>query len=214
MAWENFQEMLEQGTEIEVTVEAAVKGGVTTTLDGVRAFIPASQLSAGYVENLEEFVGKTIKTKVITADPEKKRLVLSGRDAARAAAREARKAARAARIAALVPGTVLTGTVETIQPYGAFVALGDGISGLVHVSQISTKRIKTPDEVLTVGDEVQVKILNTNNGKVSLSMKALAEPAAPVEEKPAEEKINIADYVSKEKATTNLGSLLKGIKLN
>lgn len=212
MAWDKFQEMLEQGTEVEVTIKEAVKGGVVTTLDDVRAFIPASQLSAGYVEDLNEFVGKTIKVKVITADEAKKRLVLSGRDAARAEARAARAEARKARIAALVPGTVVEGTVESIQPYGAFIALGDGISGLVHVSQISTKRIKTPDEALNVGDTVSAKILNTNNGKVSLSIKALAEPEAPAEPKEVEEKINISDFVKKENIGTSLGDLLKNLK--
>ena len=213
MAWDKFQEMLEQGTEVEVTVKEAVKGGVVTTLDDVRAFIPASQLSNRYVEDLTTFVGQTLKVKVITADEEKKRLVLSHRDAAIAEARAARAEARKARIAALEPGSVVEGTVETIQPYGAFVALGDGISGLVHVSQISTKRIKTPDEVLNVGDTVKVKILNTNNGKVSLSMKALAEPEAPAkDEAPAEEKIRISDYVKKEEIGTSLGDLLA--KLN
>ena len=213
MAWDKFQEMLEQGTEIEVTITEAVKGGVITKLDDVRAFIPASQLSNRYVADLNEFVGKTIKAKVITADEEKKRLVLSGKDAAIAAAKAARAEARKARIAALVPGTVVEGTVETIQPYGAFINLGDGISGLVHVSQISTKRVKTPEDVLAVGDTVSAKILNTNNGKVSLSIKALSEPEAPAQEAaPQEEKINIADYVSKEKIGTSLGDILAKLK--
>ena len=95
-------------------------------------------------------------------------------------------------------------------PYGAFVDLGEGLSGLVHVSQISQKRIKTPSEVLSVGDTVKVKVLNTNNNKISLSMKAVAESAETedvVDEKTA------AKYSSRESIGTSLGDLLKGIKL-
>ena len=109
----------------------------------------------------------------------------------------------------MVPGTVAEGTVESLMPYGAFVDLGDGISGLVHISQISQKRIAKPSEVLTVGQKVKVKILNTNDQKVSLSMKALQEEMVDVE-RPKE----VREYVSGERASTSLGDLLKGIKLN
>ena len=110
----------------------------------------------------------------------------------------------------VAPGSVLEGKVETIMPYGAFVDLGDGLSGLVHVSQISQKRIKTPSEVLNVGDTVKVKVLNTKDNKISLSMKAVAETAETddvVDEKTA------AKYSSRESTGTSLGDLLKGIKL-
>ncbi len=94
-------------------------------------------------------------------------------------------------------------------PYGAFVDLGDGISGLVHISQISQKRIAKPSEVLSVGQKVKVKILNTNDNKVSLSMKALQEEMVDVDKTP-----QVREYVSGEKASTSLGDLLRGIKLN
>ena len=76
-------------------------------------------------------------------------------------------------IASMKVGTVLKGTVETLQNYGAFVKLENGLSGLVHVSQISQKRVKMPSDVLTVGDEVEVKVIGIKDGKISLSMKAL-----------------------------------------
>ena len=94
----------------------------------------------------------------------------------------------------LVPGTVMEGTVESLQPYGAFVDLKDGLSGLVHISQISQRRIKKPSEVLSVGDKVKVKILNTDNGKISLSIKAATEEKE-VEET---ERVDTAKYSSKE----------------
>ena len=113
------------------------------------------------------------------------------------------------KIAMMAPGTVLEGRVESVMPYGAFVDLGGGLSGLVHVSQISQKRIKNPSEVLKEGDTVKVKVLNTNNNKISLSMKAVEENAEPdpVEEKAA------AQYSSGKSVGTSLGDLLKGLKL-
>ena len=111
---------------------------------------------------------------------------------------------------ALKVGTVCEGKVETIKPYGAFVDLGNGISGLVHISQMSTKRVATPEEVCKEGDVVKVKITKVKDGKVSLSMKALEEAPAPSEDDIPE----LSQVVSHEKATTNLGDLLKNIKLD
>ena len=102
-------------------------------------------------------------------------------------------------------GSVVTGTVETLQNYGAFVRLNDGLSGLVHVSQISQKRIKAPKDVLKVGDEVSVKIIGVKDGKISLSMKALEE----VREEPAEK----VEIPKSERIGTSLGDLFKNIKL-
>ena len=99
------------------------------------------------------------------------------------------------------------GKVESIQPYGAFIDLGDGLSGLVHVSQISDKRIKSPDVVLKVGDTVKVKVIAIKDGKLSLSMKALKDVAA---EEVREEKVVLP---KSEELTTNLGELFKNIKL-
>ena len=108
----------------------------------------------------------------------------------------------------LVPGTILEGTVESLMQYGAFVNLPGNVSGLVHISQISQKRIRKPSEVLSVGDKVKVKILNTNDNKISLSIKAVEELAAAEEE----EEIAVEEYVSKEEATTSLGALFKNLK--
>ena len=103
----------------------------------------------------------------------------------------------------------MEGAVESLMPYGAFVALPDGLSGLVHISQISQKRIKKPSEVLNVGDKVKVKVLNTNDGKISLSMKAVEENSQLDEV----EKVETAKYSSKENIGTSLGDLLKNLKL-
>lgn len=104
-------------------------------------------------------------------------------------------------------GLITEGTVETIKPYGAFVNIGNGLSGLVHVSQISEKRIKTPEDVLSVGDQVKVKVIAVKDGKLSLSMKALNDTDS---EEMQEEDFQLPET---EAATTNLGSLFANIKL-
>lgn len=204
--WDEFEKMMEDKVVFTVPIDESVKAGVVTSLKGVRAFIPASQLSTSYVENTNEWIGKEIDVVIITADREKQRLVLSGREAAKIKRSQEKKA----RIDALAVGTVLEGKVETIKPYGAFVDLGNGISGLVHISQMSTKRVATPEEVCKEGDVVKVKVTKVKDGKVSLSMRALEEAPAPAEDDIPE----LSSVVSHEKATTSLGDLLKNIKLD
>lgn len=204
LAWDKLQEMLAQETIVSVRIKESVPSGVVTYLEGIRAFIPASQIAADYVEDTNVWIGKQIEVKVITVDKEKAKLVLSGK----AVAREREEEARNHRISMLVPGTVLEGTIEQIKPYGAFVSLGNGISGLVHISQICQKRISSPNEVVKEGQKVKVKILNTNDNKVSLSMKALEEEMIDTE--PVEE---VEEYISDETASTSLGDLLSKFKL-
>ena len=143
---------------------------------------------------------------IIEVDEEKKRLILSAKAVLRAAASEE----AAARLNAIEPGSVLEGTVESIKPYGAFVKIDDDITGLVHVSQISVKRIKDPSVVLKEGETVKVKVLNVKDGKLSLSIKALQAGAEDaVDEEPKHVKLPKAEPL-----VQNMGDLLKGFKLN
>ena len=201
--WQNFAQMMEDKTVFDVKVKEAVKGGLVAFVDDVRAFIPASHISTHYVEKLEDMVGKHLDVMVITADLEKKRLVLSGREVEKARRDEARKQ----KLAQYHVGDVVTGKVESLQPYGAFVELADGISGLVHVSQISTQRIKHPSVVLKEGQEVKAKVISTENGKIGLSMKAL------VSEQTEREEHEVFNYKETGSVSTGLGELLKNIKL-
>lgn len=205
LGWDKLRQFMEEKTTLTVKVSEVVNKGVVAYVEGVRGFIPASHLSLNYVEDLSGFVGKELEVYVITVEKEKKKLVLSARELLKE--KEAERLNH--RIAMTAPGTVLEGRVESLMPYGAFVDLGEGLSGLVHISQISPKRIKTPSEVLGVGDVVKVKVLNTNNNKISLSIKAVSETAEPdaVEEKLA------VKYSSPKSIGTSLGDLLKGIKL-
>lgn len=204
-AWDKLAEMLENGTVASVKVKESVPSGVVAYLEGIRGFIPASQLALDYVEDTDAWIGKNVEVKVITADAENQKLVLSGKAVARDAAVEERNH----KISMIVPGSVMEGTVESLMPYGAFISLGDGLSGLVHVSQICERRIKKPSEVLKEGQKVKVKVLNTNDNKISLSMKALEEEMVDTE--PVEE---IEAYTSNESVGMGLGALLSGLKFD
>lgn len=199
--WGKLQYDMEEGNILSVSVDGVVKGGVIAYVDGVRGFIPGSQLDNKYIEDLNAWLKKNIEVKIIELDYENERLVLSRRAILAEKAAEEKKA----RINAITVGSVLEGKVETLKPYGAFIDLGEGISGLVHISQISQKRIKTPGEVLTVGDSVKVKVLKVEEGKLSLSMKALEEIV-----KEPEEEIETFDYKEEGEASTSLGALLAG----
>ena len=209
-AWDRLTSLLESKDSVEVKITGVTKAGVITMLEGVRGFIPASKLSLGYIaeDELPNWIGKTIETRVITAEKEGRKLVLSAKEILREKEAQERKDA-----AALVKvGLVTEGVVETIKDYGAVVNLGKGVTGLLHVSQISQKRIKTPSEVLEQGQKVKVKVTKVADGRISLSMKALEESAAP---EAAEEKEEITFKLPKsESIGTGLGALLKGLKLD
>ena len=205
LGWDKLKTYLDEKTILTVKVSEVVNKGVVAYVEGIRGFIPASHLSLTYVEDLNSFVGKNMDVRVITVEKGKKKLVLSARDVLKEREAEALNH----RIAMMVPGTVMEGKVESLMPYGVFVDLGDGLSGLVHISQMSQKRIKSPSEVVAAGDTVKVKILNTNNNKISLSMKAVEEEAKP---EPVDAKLT-AQYSSGRSVGTSLGDLLKGLKL-
>lgn len=203
LAWDKLEAYRENNTELSVKIGGVTNGGVICYVEDIRGFIPASQLSLEYVEDVNPWLGRTVKARVITVDREKQKLVLS----AKVILKEEAAQEHARKIAMIIPGSVLEGTVESLMPYGAFINLGDGLSGLVHISQISQKRIKKPSEVLAVGDKVKAKVLNTNDGKISLSMKVLLEDSQA-------DTIEEFHYESEGNATTSLGSLFANLKLD
>lgn len=205
LSWDVLEQMKEEKTDVTVKVSEAVNGGAVAYVEGIRGFIPASQLDLNYVEEPADYVGKTLKVRVITVDQEKEKLVLSAKEILK----EQQKEEHDHKVAMIVPGTILEGTVESLQTYGAFIDLKDGLSGLVHISQICQKRIKKPSEVLKAGDKVKVKVLNTNDGKISLSIKAVAEEQEALEV----EDFDTASFSSNESVGTSLGDLFAKLKL-
>lgn len=201
--WAKLKEYMDEKKVIEVTVDGVSNGGLVSNVEGVRGFIPASLVALKRVDDLNDYLLKDIRVIVTEVDQAANRLILSAKDVLKNEARAAKKD----KINSVKVGTVFDGKVESIKDFGAFVDIGDGLSGLVHVSQISTKRIKTPEEVLKVGDEVKVKVIAVKDGKLSLSMKALLE-------EPREEKEEVFKLPKAESATTSLGDLFKNIKLD
>lgn len=203
-AWQKLTQALEDKTVFSVKVLTSVNAGVVAYLEGIRGFIPASHLALSYVEDVNDFVGETLDVIVITADPGRDKLVLSAKEVAKErAAREQEK-----KLNALQKGFVTEGVIERIESYGVFVNIGDGLTGLVHISQICNKFIKSPNEVVKMGQKVKVKVLDVNEGKIRLSMKE-AEDIAP--EVTKEDAIT-TEYHDGE-ATTSLAGLLAGIKI-
>lgn len=200
-AWNKLQKIFEEETMITAKVKGVVNAGVIVYVEGIRGFVPASKLSLSYVENLDEWLDKELQLRIITLDEANSKLVLSAKEILKEHELEEKKA----KISNVKVGLVTEGKVESLMPYGAFVRLADGLSGLVHISQISEKRIKTPSAVLTEGQTVKVKVLEIKDQKISLSMKALDDVAS---KEIAEEVIDLPEV---EDLSTNLGSLLSGL---
>lgn len=200
LAWEKLGSMLNDRTIVKVKIAEIVKGGAVAYLEGIRGFIPASKLAGEYVEDLEEYNGKTIDVTVITADEENKKLVLSGKEPALMKQKEE----TGRKIAKCQVGSIMEGTVDSLKDYGAFINLENGLTGLLHISQISSQRIKHPGVVLKEGQTVKVKILSIADNKISLSMKAVQE-----EEEASQE---VFDYKEEGSVFTGLSALLKGLK--
>ena len=205
LAWDKLKELKASGEVLDVVVKGVVNGGAVAYVEGVCGFIPASKLALNYVEDANEYLNRHIQVQVIDVNKEDKKLILSAKEILREKAEEERKN----KISNIQPGFVTEGIVESLQPYGAFVDLGNGVSGLVHISQICEKRIRKPSEVLAVGDKVKVKVTAVKDGKLSLSIKEATDMMAKEVE---EEKIEIPQ--SGEEATTSLGALFANIKMN
>ncbi|MDN6195406.1 MAG: 30S ribosomal protein S1 [Atopostipes suicloacalis] len=169
--WDKLQEQSDNNEIIEAEVNQVVKGGVTVNL-GVRGFVPASQLDTRFVSDLSEFKGNTYEFKIIEIDPENRQLILSRR----ALLEEEETEKRAEALAELEEGSTVTGTVVRLTDFGAFVDLG-GIDGLVHISEIAHEHIAHPEDKLSVGEEIEVKVLSVDveRERVSLSAKELLE---------------------------------------
>lgn len=205
LSWDRLKEDFNNRRVVTVKVSYAVNGGVTAYLYGMRGFIPASQLAMEYVEDTTGYIGRELSVIITTCDKINEKLVFSAKEVLK----DKLLADKSSRIAKLQTGLVTKGIVEKFMPFGAFVNIGEELTGLVHISQICGKKIKSPAEVLKIGEEVTVKILDTKDGKISLSIKAVEEEAEVVEDA-AEVPV---EFSTGEAATTGLGALLKGIKL-
>jgi len=179
MSWENVERMIADETVVESKIIGFNKGGLIVGVGGLRGFVPASQISATRrsqstgdtpEQRWQKMVGQPISVRIIEVDRERRRLILSER----AANTESRASVKERVIGELEEGKVYTGRVTSLADFGAFVNL-NGADGLVHLSELSWERIQHPREILEVGQEVKVKVINIDREKkrIGLSMRAL-----------------------------------------
>ena len=202
-AWDKLTRMMEDKTMITGKIADVSRAGATLYVEGVRGFIPASKLDIKYVEDTAPYLGRTVNVLISEVDEEQHKLILSAKEILTEAALQKRSEG----VKKLQVGSVVTGTVESLKDYGAFVDIGDGITGLLHISEISEKRIKHPKVVLKEGQQISVMIMKVEDGKISLSMKAIAAAQAEEVEEEAHE------YRSEYIPNNPFAALLKDIKL-
>jgi small subunit ribosomal protein S1 len=164
MAWKRIEAAAESGEPVEGTVIEVVKGGLILDL-GVRGFLPASLVDIRRVQNLDEFLAKTLRCKVIELNRSRNNVVLSRR----AVLEDERKEMRQAILDRLSPGDVVEGTISNIVDFGAFVDL-EGIDGLIHISELSWSHVNHPSEVLEIGETVKVKVLDIDRDRQRISL--------------------------------------------
>lgn len=184
--WEDIERAFEAGEIIEAPVTDVVKGGLVIDA-GVRGFVPASMVEDHFVSDFEDYKGKTLAYKIIEIEPSENRLILSHR----AVVEIEKEAAKKELMEKIGAGDVVEGTVARLTNFGAFIDLG-GVDGLVHVSEISYSHVDKPEDALTVGDKVTVKVLSIDPEKdrISLSIKeTLPGPWDNIEERAAVESV-------------------------
>jgi small subunit ribosomal protein S1 len=181
ISWENVDKLLEDSSTIESKITGFNKGGLIVTVEGLRGFVPSSQISAlrrtqvtgdTPEQRWQKMVGQPISVRVIEVDKERRRLILSER----AASTETRQSIKERVLDELEEGKVYTGRVTSLADFGAFINI-NGADGLVHLSELSWDHITHPREVLEVGQEVKVKVINVDRDKkrIGLSVRALQE---------------------------------------
>lgn len=170
-AWKRIEQVERDGSVIDGTVIEVVKGGLILDL-GVRGFLPASLVDIRRIQNLDEYMGKTLQCKVIELNRNRNNVVLSRR----AVLEEERKEVREQILDNLKPGDIVKGVISNIVDFGAFVDL-EGIDGLIHISELSWGHVNHPSEVLSIGQEVEVKVLDIDRDRqrVSLGLKQTQE---------------------------------------
>ena len=181
-AWEQLEKQFQAGEIIETEVKEVVKGGLVVDL-GVRGFIPASLIEDHFVESFEDYKGKVLTFKIVELEKDKNRLILSHK----AVVEDQKSVSKQKTLESIQSGDVITGTVQRIASFGAFVDIG-GVDGLVHISQISHEHLDSVADVLSEGQQVKVKVLSIDRDaeRISLSIKdTLPGPWSEIEEKAA-----------------------------
>ncbi len=211
LVWDELKEDMADGTVFDMKITEAVPAGVVGYVKGIRAFIPASQLALTYVEDTDAYIGMTVQAVIITVEKDIQKLVLS----AKMIQKEKALAEKTQHIGRLSTGDIVEGTITRMESYGIFIDIGEGLTGLCHISQITNKFIKSPKEEVKLGQTVKAKILKIEGDRISLSIKALREDEPDTEDEtyeiPAE---YAADTPEESQDTSPFAKLLQGIKLD
>lgn len=165
LSWENLEKLYETGETLEAKVVQVVKGGLLVNV-GVRGFIPASHVSRGFEDNLEKYVGQKLELKIIELDRSKNNVVFSHK----IVLEEKHAKAKEEAFAKLQPGTKVKGVVRRLTDFGAFVDIGDGVEGLLHVSEMAYSRVNHPSDVVSEGDEITVMVLGVDKERERISL--------------------------------------------
>ncbi|WP_297518046.1 30S ribosomal protein S1 [uncultured Clostridium sp.] len=171
-AWDKLEDIFKENKTFEIKIKEAVKGGLLAYIDGIRVFMPASQCAARRIENIETLVGTTLEVKLIEFNKEDRKVVVSRR----VIEEVAKKAEEAKILRTIQAGENRTGKVTKILKFGAFVNIG-GVEGLIHINDLAWTRVREVEDILTVGDtvEVYVKEVDLARERLSLSLKDLCE---------------------------------------
>lgn len=177
-AWDYLQKLFESGETIDAKIIDANKGGLMVKVGNVEGFLPVSQLTTEHyprveggdrnriLERLKTYINQTFKTKVITVKEQEEKLIVSEKQAWEKEQNEL--------LARYGLGSVVDGVVTGVVDFGAFVEFGDGLEGLVHISELAWQRIDNPQDIIKVGDRIKAKIIAIDDGRVSLSLKQLS----------------------------------------
>lgn len=170
IVWDELESHFKEKTRFKVTVKEVVKGGVVAMIKGIRAFMPASMVSSGYVEDLNEFVGQELEVIVKDFDRKDRKVIISHKEIDKEKQRKVKKSL----FEDIQVDQVFTGKVKKLMNFGAFVDIG-GVDGLVHINEMSWKRIKHPSEVMKEGDKIEVVVLKVDRAKekISLGLKSI-----------------------------------------
>lgn len=209
LVWDELKKDFQNQTVFRVKITEAVPAGVTGYVKGIRAFIPASQIALEYVEDTDSYIGMTLEAVIITVEPKEKRLVLSSK----MIARERAVVEKTKKIGRLNEGDIVEGDIERIESYGVFINIGEGLTGLCHISQITNRFIKSPKEIVKSGEHVRAKILKIEGDRISLSIKALLEDAPEETESSYEVPEKYRNDAGESHDESPFAKLLQGIKL-
>lgn len=207
--WESILEHKKNQDILTGKVVALSYNGLIVEYNGYRMFMPSQRISLKRINSFEQYLENDIDFVIVDFDPSKESITISHREIELRKMREEHENA----VSKIPVGKSYTGIVESIKDYGAFIKIDDNISGLCHISQISHKKVKKVSSVLNVGDEVKVKVIQNNNGKISLSIKALEKQESSEKH---EDETNV-EYKNVKLPTgevsTSLGDLLKNFNI-